>query len=189
MRRAQAALRSASGREVRVRCGGDDDDHARDDSLHIVVKAEDVDQIEGDEQDQESGHGSTDAAPAALEGGASEHDRGEGVELEAAPGEGTGDARAREQRDAAEGGEEARERVGRDREASGREAREAGRPGVASYEVETPPEARGALDEHREAGGREEQERQDGNEAADALVEELAKAGRDDATRGTARVD
>src|SRR5713226_1969277 len=102
-------LRSASGREVRVRRGGDDDDHTRDDSLDIVVKAEDVDQIKGDEQDQESGHGSTDATPAALERGAPENDRGEGVELEAAPGEGTGDARAREQRDAAEGGEEARE--------------------------------------------------------------------------------
>src|SRR5712692_8443894 len=187
--RAQAALRSASGREVRVRRGGDDDDHARDDSLDIVVKAEDFDHILVDEQYQYSVHISTDATPSSLERGAPENDRGEGVELEAAPGEGTGDARAREQRDAAQGGEEARERVGRDREASGRQAREAGRPGVASHEVETPPEARGALDERRDGGGPEEQERQDGDEAAEALVEELAEAGRHDAARGAARVD
>src|SRR5207302_7725611 len=121
-----------------------DDDGASDDSLNIVVNAKNIDQTEGNEQDQESGHCSAEAPPAALEGGAPENDRGEGVEHEAAPGEGAGDARAREQRDAAEGGEEARERVGCDRESSAMQAREAGRPGMAAHGEEPRPEARRA---------------------------------------------
>src|SRR5207249_719197 len=93
--------------EHRVRRGGDDDDHALDDSLHIVVEAHDVHQVEGDEEHEDPGHGPADAAPAALEGGPAEDHGGERLELEAASGEGARHAGARQQREPPDRREEA----------------------------------------------------------------------------------
>ena len=59
-------------------------DAALHDELHIVVEAHDVDEIEGDDEDEEPGQRPADAAPPALERRPPEHDRRQCVELEPA---------------------------------------------------------------------------------------------------------
>jgi len=62
---------------------------------------EQVDDVEGDQQHQHSGHSAPDATFAAAEGGPAQHHGGEHIELIAAAGIGAGDPRARKERDAA----------------------------------------------------------------------------------------